>query len=94
MRTKKQPGVLELLGTFVEDYMPVAAGLSMNTIHLYKASFRLLLNFFYDVKEIAAEKITFQDLNRETISSLFQIGNPTFVGMFTVPNSDYIFFLD
>ncbi len=58
-----------MLGTFVEDYMPVAAGLSMNTIRLYKASFRLLLNFFYDVKGIVAEKITFQDLNRETISS-------------------------
>jgi len=69
MRTKKQPEVLELLSTFVDDYMPVAAGLSMNTIRLYKASFRLLLNFLYDVKGIAAEKITFQDLNRETISS-------------------------
>ncbi len=69
MRTKRQPGVLELLSTFVNDYMPTAAGLSANTIRLYKASFRLLLTYFYNVKGISADKITFQDLNRETISS-------------------------
>lgn len=71
MRTKGQPGVLGLLITFVDDYMPTAAGLSANTIRLYKASFRLLLTCFYNVKEISTDKITFQDLNRETISSIW-----------------------
>lgn len=69
MRIKRQPGFLELLSNFVDDYMPVTAGLSENTIRLYKASFRLLLNFLYDKKGLSAEKITFQHLDRETVSS-------------------------
>ena len=60
MRIKRQPGVLELLITFVDDYMPTAAGLSANTIRLYKASFRLLLTYFYNVKEISADKIIYR----------------------------------
>lgn len=69
MRNKKQPEVLELLNDFIEEYMPVAAGLSENTIRLYKTSFRLLMIFFYEMRDIDAERITFHDLDYETIQS-------------------------
>ena len=58
MRTK-QPGFLELLNTFVGEYMPLTAGLRDNTVRLYKATFRLLLTFLFETKEISAEKVTF-----------------------------------
>ena len=55
MRNKKQPEVLELLNDFIEEYMPVAAGLSKNTIRLYKTSFRLLMIFFYETADEGRE---------------------------------------
>ncbi len=36
----KQPEFLELLNTFIGEYMPLTAGLSDNTVRLYKATFR------------------------------------------------------
>ena len=69
MRNKKQPEVLELLNDFIEEYMPVAAGLSKNTIRLYKTSFRLLMIFFYETRDMDAERITFRDLDYKTIQS-------------------------
>ena len=43
----KQPEFLELLNTFIGEYMPLTAGLSDNTVRLYKATFRLLLTFLF-----------------------------------------------
>lgn len=68
MRTK-QPEFLELLNTFVEGYMPFIAGLSENTIRLYKTTFRLLLIFLYEKREIDAKHITFQTLNYTTLTA-------------------------
>jgi len=68
MRTK-QPEFLELLNTFVGEYMPITAGLSENTIRLYKATFRLLLTFLYEANGVDAEKVTFQMLDYATISA-------------------------
>lgn len=67
MRTK-QPDFWELLNDFVEGYMPFIAGLSENTIRLYKATFRLLLSFLYEIKEIDAKHITFKTLNYATLT--------------------------
>lgn len=69
MRNKKQPEVLELLNDFIGEYMPVAAGLSENTIRLCKTSFRLLMIFFYETRDMDAERITFHDLDYETIQA-------------------------
>lgn len=69
MRTKKQPEVLELLYDFTQNYMPVIAGLSDNTIRLYKATFRLLLRFFQEVQNINAEDLMFKMLNYTAITS-------------------------
>ena len=43
--------------------------MSDNTVRLYKATFRLLLTFLFETKEISAEKVTFQELNYMTVSS-------------------------
>ena len=64
----KEPTFLELLESFFTEHMPLAAGLSDNTIRLYKATFRLLMRFLYEKKGIEAEKITFQALTCAQIS--------------------------
>lgn len=64
----KQPDFLELLNAFIEGYMPFIAGLSENTIRLYKATFRLLLTFLYEIKGIDAKHITFKVLNYVTLT--------------------------
>lgn len=67
MRTKS-PEFLELLNAFVEGYMPFIAGLSKNTIRLYKTTFRLLLTFLYETKGIDAGRVTFKTLNNSTLT--------------------------
>lgn len=62
MKTK-QPGFLELLNTFIGEYMPLTAGLSDNTVRLYKVTFRLLLTFLFETNGVSAEKVTFQMLD-------------------------------
>ena len=69
MKTKKQPEVLELLHDFLTEYMPIIAGLSENTTRLYKATFRLLLEFFNETRDITAESITFSNLDYVTLTS-------------------------
>lgn len=69
MRNNKQPEVLEVLYDFINEYMPVIAGLSDNTIRLYKATFRLLLRYFQSERGISCEDIKFTDLDSSTIVS-------------------------
>lgn len=69
MRNKKQPEVLEVLYDFVNEYMPIIAGLSDDTIRLYKATFRLLLRCFQNEKNISCEDIRFRDLDVVTLTS-------------------------
>ena len=66
MRTK-QLGFLDLLEIFLTEHMPFTAGLSENTIRLYKFTFRLLLDFFYTKKGVNAEKLTFAMLDYDAI---------------------------
>ncbi len=44
----KEPTFLELLESFFTEHMPLTAGLSDNTVRLYKATFRLLMRFLYE----------------------------------------------
>ena len=69
MRNKKQPEVLEVLYDFINEYMPVIAGLSDNTIRLYKATFRLLLRYLQHEKDISCEDVRFRDLDITTLVS-------------------------
>ena len=59
---------LELLNSFVTEYLPCAVGASPNTIKSYKAAFRLLLKYIYQEKGISADQITFEALNYLTIT--------------------------
>lgn len=68
MGTRKQPEVLEVLSDFVDIHMPVIAGLSENTIRLYKSCFRLLLTYLHNVKGITPETAKFRLLDYETLT--------------------------
>ena len=66
MKHKASP-FLELLNSFVTEYLPGAVGASPNTIKSYKAAFRLLLKYMYQEKGISADQISFEALDYQTI---------------------------
>ena len=66
---KKIPGFLDLLESFFTDYMPHSAGLSANTIKNYKYAFRLLMEYFYEEKNIDFGSVTFKELDLEAINA-------------------------
>ena len=66
---KKIPGFLDLLESFFTDYMPYSAGLTTNTIKNYKYAFRLLMEYFYDEKNIDSGNVTFKQLDLGTINA-------------------------
>ena len=59
---------LKLLEHFVNVYMTDSKGLSHNTVISYKAAFRLLMEYLYNTKGIAAENITFQLLTLDVLT--------------------------
>lgn len=59
---------LELLDSFITNYMPCSVGASANTVTSYKYAFRLLLEFMYSKKGIPADKITFEKLDFDTMT--------------------------
>ncbi len=58
---------LELLDSFITNYMTCSVGASPNTVTSYKYAFRLLLEFMYSKKGISADKIAFEQLNFDTM---------------------------
>ena len=66
MRNKKESFV-ELLQYYFESYLPITRGLSEKTITSYKATFRLLIEYLCDEKQIPAHKVTFKTLSYEVI---------------------------
>ncbi len=65
---RKSPGFLDLLETFLNDYMINSEGLSVNTIKSYKSSFRLLLEYMYAEKSICPDAVTFKTLGFDTVN--------------------------
>jgi len=63
----KASSFLELLNSFVTEYLPGAVGASPNTIKSYKAAFRLLLKYMYQEKGISADQISFEALDYQTM---------------------------
>lgn len=63
MKKNKNSLFLGLLDNFITVHLPVSIGLSPNTITSYKCTFRLLLQFLYDVKNLDADNVTFQILD-------------------------------
>lgn len=59
---------LELLNSFITNYMPCSVGASPNTVTSYKYAFRLLLEFMYSKKGIPADKIAFEQIDFDTMT--------------------------
>ncbi len=68
MRRKKNR-FLDILESYITEYMPCAAGLSDNTIRSYKDTFRLLLAYLHEEKGISACEATFAGLDYDTLTS-------------------------
>jgi site-specific recombinase XerD len=62
---------LTLLDSFITTYLPCSIGASPNTVKSYKYAFRLLIEFMYMKKGIAADKITFDKLDYQTLTDFF-----------------------
>lgn len=58
---------LGLLDGYITSYMPCSVGASPNTVTSYKYAFRLLIEFMYSKKGIPADKITFEQLDYNTL---------------------------
>ena len=63
---------LELLNSYINNYMPYSIGASRNTVRSYKYAFRLLIEFMYTEKGVEADRITFDDLNYNTLTEFFE----------------------
>ena len=66
MRRKKE-SFMDLLEYYFGIYLPVAKGLSKATITSYKASFRLLMEFMYSVRDVPSDKVSFEILDSQVI---------------------------
>lgn len=63
---------LPLLNDYVNTYLPVGIGVQPNTIKSYKYAFRLLIEFMYEKNSIAADAISFEDLDYDTLTGFFE----------------------
>lgn len=66
-RRKGTSGFLEHLEYFLNTFMTELKGLSINTVQSYKTTFMLLIRFMYTVKGISADKITFRNMDTNTL---------------------------
>lgn len=64
----KSSSFLPILNTYFTMYLPNAIGVSPNTILSYKATFRLLLKYIMQTRNIPADKITFDMLDYELLT--------------------------
>ena len=61
-----------LLEHYFTVYLPSSVGVSPNTITSYKYAFKLLLRFLGEKYSLAPDRITFADLNYETITNFLE----------------------
>ena len=66
MRRKKN-SFLDHLEYYLSIYLPMAKGLSSNTIVSYKATFRILMEYMYSIKGVPADKVDFNILDDKLI---------------------------
>ena len=65
---RKRNKFFELLQDYFNEYLPITRGLSESTIISYKATFRLLMEYMYNVKAVTSDTITFAKLTQDCIS--------------------------
>lgn len=64
---RKKDKFYDLLKDYFDIYLPIAKGLSTATIVSYKSTFRLLMEYMFQVREVSAEGITFALLTTDCI---------------------------
>lgn len=64
---KKVYDLLPVLSEYFDVYLPETKGLSANTVRSYQYAFQLLFEYLYSQKKLSAEKVSFCDLEGETI---------------------------
>jgi integrase/recombinase XerD len=64
---KKASDLLQVLSEYFDVYLPVTKGLSINTIYSYQYAFQILFKYLYSQKNLSPEKVSFRDLEGETI---------------------------
>src|SRR5665647_1801080 len=64
---KKASDLLQVLSEYFDVYLLVTKGLSINTIHSYQYAFQILFEYLYYQKNLSPEKVSFHDLEGETI---------------------------
>lgn len=64
---KRQSEFLEIMESFIDVYLPCSVGVSFNTVKSYMDTFRLLLQFMFDKKQMNCDMITFKDLSYDTL---------------------------
>lgn len=65
---KKKNDFLTILNDYFSVYLSISKGLSENTIKSYKDTFRLLMIFFKEEKNLSCDKISFSSLEEGTVS--------------------------
>lgn len=65
---RKKDSFINILEYYFNTYLPVAKGLSENTITSYKSTFRILFEFLFTVKGISSDKVSFEILDSQVIT--------------------------
>ena len=80
MKTNKY-SFLDTLQDFIESYLPLEKGCSEKTVESYKTTYRLLLDYLYNQKNLSADQVTFEKLDYGTISGFLDwLQTATFCG--------------
>ena len=58
MKTNKY-SFLDTLQDFIESYLPLEKGCSEKTVESYKTTYRLLLDYLYNQKNLSADQVKY-----------------------------------
>ena len=59
---------LDVMEDFISSYLPLEKGCSSKTVESYKTTYRLLLDYLYEHKNLPSDQISFDKLDYETIT--------------------------
>ncbi len=63
----KPTNFAKYLTEFLSSYLPTQKNVSKNTIHSYRDTFKLLIRYYQEMKDIPAERITLEILSKESL---------------------------
>lgn len=68
---RKESVLLVMLKNWLEEYLPDQEGKRTNTIKSYRDSWRILIQFMYEKKNIPADQVNFKSLDYTTLMEFF-----------------------